>query len=314
MYAAIRIAAAVPTLLGVSVFAFLMVHLAPGDPLTAMTGGLAPQSVVQQFAAFYGFDRPLPEQYLHWLSNVLRGDLGVSVSSGRSVGPELLAAFENSLKFVLLAAPLATGIGWAIGSYAAWNPRTVPGRALMVLLGTFVSVPQYWLGMVLVAIFGVSLHWLPVMGMGPASNWSGWLTPEGLTFLILPVATLLIGPVGILGRSTRTAIEAVIASDLPEALRARGMSERYVRARVARNALPGLLPLYGLQVSYMFGGLVMIEAIFALPGFGNFLILAITSRDMPSIQAGILVSSSIFVLLNLLADLLQHGLDRRAAR
>jgi peptide/nickel transport system permease protein len=314
MYAVWRIAAAVPTLLGVSLFAFLMVHLSPGDPMTSLTGGLVSQEIVEQFGAYYGFDRPLPAQYASWLGKVLTGDFGVSISNGRSVAPELFSSVNASLKVIVLSAPVAVMLGWWLGNLAAWRSRTSGGRLLTLVLGGLVSVPSYWLGLVLVAIFGVTLNWLPVMGMGPAESWSGWFSLEGLSYVILPVVTLIVAPVGILARSTKTAIEAVIEADFPEAMRARGMSERYVRARVARNALPGLLPLYGLQISYMFGGLVLIEAIFAWPGLGNFLILAITARDIPSIQAGILVSASIFVLFNLAADLLQNLLDKRAVR
>lgn len=314
MYSLFRIAAAIPTLFGVTIFTFIMVQFTPGDPMTAITGGLLSEAETSKMASYYGLDLPLHEQYLNWLRRVLVGDFGTSTSNGRSVGPELFAALQSSLKFVLIAAPIAVMGGWLIGQFVAWNGRTIRGNAVALFLGVSVSVPGYWLGMMLVAVFGVMLHWLPVMGLGPAATWSGWLTPAGLAHIILPVITLLLGPIGILGRSTRTATESVMASDLPEALRARGLSERYVRGRVARNALPGLLPLYSLQISYMFGGLVLIESIFALPGFGNFLLLAITARDMPSVQAGILVAASIFVLLNLIADLLQHNLDKRADR
>jgi peptide/nickel transport system permease protein len=314
MYVILRIAAAVPTLLGVTLFAFLLVHLAPGDPISAMTQGGASQEVLQHLRAFYGFDLPLPVQYLHWLSRVVVGDLGASFSTGRNVAPELFSALNESLKILALAVPITVIAGWWLGDLAAWHASKPLGRMLTVILGSFVSVPSYWLGLVLVAVFGVILNWLPVMGMGPATTWSGWFTYKGLSYLVLPIAALVLAPIGILARSTKTAIEAVIESDFPEALRARGMPNRYIRARVARNALPGLFPIYGLQISYMFSGLVLVEAIFAWPGIGSYLTLAITARDIPSIQAGILLSAAVFVLLNLIADLLQGSFDRRARR
>ena len=314
MYVILRIAAAVPTLLGVTLFAFLLVRMAPGDPLAALTGGRVSQEVLDHMRSFYGLDLPLPVQYLHWLGRLAIGDFGASFSTGRSVAPELFSAVNASLKILVIAAPLAVLAGWFAGNFAAWHSRAPAGRALTMALGSFVSVPSYWLGMVLVAAFGVILNWLPVMGMGPATTWAGWFSLPGLGYLVLPVVTLIVAPAGILGRSTKTAVEAVIEEDFPEALRARGMPDRYIRRRVARNALPGLFPLYGLQISYMFSGLVLIEAIFAWPGIGNYLTLAITARDIPSIQAAILLSALVFVALNLIADLLQHGFDRRTRR
>lgn len=314
MYVLVRIASAVPTMLGVTIFAFLMVHLAPGDPLAALTGGRVPADVLAHLRSFYGFDLPLPVQYFHWLGNVLTGDFGASFTSGRAVTPELLSAVGNSLKVLILAAPLAVLGGWLLGNLAAWQRDSNLGRGLSVVLGGFVSIPSYWLGMLLVALFGVILNWLPVMGMGPATSWAGLLSLKGLSYMVLPAVTLVVGPIGILARSTQAAIDAVREQDFPEALRARGLPERHIRRRIARNALPGLFPIYGLQVSYMFSGLVLIEAIFAWPGLGGYLTLAITGRDMPSIQAGILLSAAVFVLLNLLADLLQTTFDRRTRR
>jgi peptide/nickel transport system permease protein len=314
MYAILRIAAAVPTLLGVTLFAFVLVHMAPGDPLTTLTGGRVSQDVLNHLRSFYGFDLPLPLQYLHWLGQLVVGNFGASFSTGRSVAPELLSAFVNSLKIMVLALPLTALCGWWLGDFVAWHARTAIGRTLGMLAGIFVSVPSYWLGMVLVALFGVTLNWLPVMGLGPLVSWGGLLSFKGLSYLILPAVTLMIAPVGILARSTKTAIETVIEQDFPEALRARGIPDRQVRGRIARNALPGLLTIYGLQISYMFSGLVLVEAIFAWPGLGTYLTLAISARDIPSIQAGILLSASIFVAVNLIADLLQNNLDRRSRR
>ena len=314
MYVIIRLAAAIPTLLGVTLFAFILVHLAPGDPLTALTGGRVSQEVLAHLRSFYGFDLPLPVQYLHWLGRLVVGDFGASFSTGRNVAPELLGATDESLKILALAAPIAVLSGWWLGNFAAWHAQSPLGRALSVVLGSFVSVPSYWLGMMLVALFGVTLNWLPVMGMGPTTSWAGLFTLKGLSYVVLPVATLILAPIGILARSTKTAVETVIEEDFPEALRARGMPDHYVRRRVARNALPGLFPIYGLQISYMFSGLVLVEAIFSWPGLGTYLTLAITARDIPSIQAGILLSALVFVAMNLIADLLQSSLDRRTRR
>jgi peptide/nickel transport system permease protein len=314
MYALLRIAMAIPTLLGVTVFTFLMVHMSPGDPLTVLTGGRISQEVLDRIRVFYGFDQPLPVQYGRWLARIVVGDFGVSFSTGRAVAPELLAALANSLKILVIAAPLTVLGGWLLGSLAAWRSGTRLGHALSVLMGGLVSVPSYWFGMLLVALFGVTLNWLPVMSMGPGVTWAGWFSLEGLSYAILPTLAIIIAPVGILARSTKAAIAATLDQDFPDALRARGLPESHVRRRVARNALPSLFTIYGLQIAYMFSGLVLVEAIFAWPGLGNYLTLAITARDMPAIQAGILLSALVFVLLNLGADLLQSAFDRRARR
>jgi peptide/nickel transport system permease protein len=314
VYLILRIGAAIPTLLGVTLFAFLLTHMAPGDPLTALTGGHLSQDALEHIRSFYGFDLPLPQQYMHWLGRVALGDFGASFATGRSVAPELLSAFSNSLKILAIAVPLTVFAGWRLGNFIAWRGRTAAGRALTIMLGGCVSIPSYWLGMVLVALFGVTLNWLPVMGMGSNATWAGLIGLKGLSYLLLPVVTLAVAPIGILARSTKVAVETVIEQDFPEALRARGMPDHYVRQRVARNALPGLFSIYGLQISYMLGGLVLVETIFAWPGVGTYLTLAITARDMPSIQAGILLSAAVFVALNLLADLLQTSFDRRSRR
>jgi peptide/nickel transport system permease protein len=314
MYLIVRTASAIPTLLGVTLFVFLLVHLAPGDPLTALTSGLASSDVRKELEGFYGFDRPLAEQYFHWLGRIAVGDFGLSFSTGRSVGPELMSATGNSLKLIVIAAPIAVVAGWGLGTLAAWRRDSAVGKALDFMLLALVSVPAYWAGLALAVIFGVMLNWLPVMGVGPAASWAGWLSPAAAPYLLLPVLTLVVGPIGILARSTKSAIERASAQDYVEALRARGLSARHIRRRVARNALPGLFSIYGLQIAYLLGGVILVEGIFAWPGLGNYLTLAIGARDTPSIQAGVLLIASAFVALNLAADILQNAFDRRARR
>ncbi len=319
MFLALRIAAALPTLAGVSLVAFLLVHLAPGDPIATLTQGLASQDVVASLRAYYGFDRSLPEQYVRWLANVLVGDFGVSVTSGQRIAPLLSQSFGNTLKIVIPAALLAIAAGWLIGSAAAQG-RTRSAwlrgvaAAMSGLASVLASLPPYWIGLVLIAVFGVALAVLPVMGIGPATTLDGLATASGLQHLILPAVTLAITPAGILALSTQSAIEAASKQDFVEAMRARGITDARIRRRVRRNALPSLFALYGLQVAYLLGASILIETVFAWPGIGTFLANAIQQRDMPSIQAALLIIGSCFVVMNLLADLLQSAADPRIHR
>lgn len=302
-----------PTLVGVSIVAFLMVHLAPGDPLTTLTQGLSSQAAIEQLKSFYGLGRSLPEQYLHWLANVLAGDFGVSITSGRRIAPALADAFCNTLKILVPAAVLAVAAGWTLGSLAALG-GTRAGRFPEALGIALVSVPPYWLGLVSIAVFGVTLGWLPAMGIGPGGNWAGYFSIDGVRHVLLPMATLAVTPAGILARSTKSALETSSTQDFVEALRARGLPERAVRRRIRRNAMPALFALYALQIAYLLGASILVETVFSWPGIGTFLANAIQQRDMPSIQAGLLVVATAFVALNLAADLLQAAFDPRIRR
>jgi peptide/nickel transport system permease protein len=313
VYALLRLAAAVPTLLGVSLVTFLLVHLAPGDPLATLTQGLAPESVMAALRAYYGFDQPLPVQYLRWLGQVAQGEFGVSIATGQAITPALGAALANTLKILLPAALLAVSLGWLLGSAAALSPPGFAGLFSGVFIAC-VSVPSYWLGLVLIAGFAVSLNWLPVMGMGPGATLGGLLSAQGLAHLVLPAITLAVTPAGILARSTKATIETVAAQDFVEALRARGLPPGEIRGAIRRNAMPTLVALYGLQVAYLFGAVILIETVFAWPGIGTFLANAIQQRDLPSIQAALLVTASAFVIVNLVADMLQVLLDPRVRR
>lgn len=314
MYWLTRALATLPTLVGVSVFSFLLVHLTPGDPLTTLTEGAASEATIARLQAYYGFDQPLPVQYATWLAGVLSGDFGVSVSMGRPIAPMLGTAVLNTLAIAVPAAFLAVFGGWALGVRAALSQNRFVSRSLSFLLPALVSVPPYWLGMVMVAVFAVSLTWLPAMGMGPAGSLSGLLSPGGLQHLVLPVLTLTVATMGILARSTKAAVEHVAELDFVAAMRARGAAQNSIDRRIARNASPGLASLYGLQIAYLLGASILVESVFAWPGLGVFLTNAIQQRDIPAIQAALLVLGVAFVILNLVADMVQAYLDPRVKR
>lgn len=314
MYWLLRCLSALPTLIGVSLFAFLVIHFAPGDPLSSLLQGEASDAVAARLREHYGLDQPFVAQYFRWLSNMAVGDFGSSIALGQPVGPILFDAIGNTLKILLPAAVLAVGGGWWLGNRAG-RARTPAGRHLLsILLPSLVSIPPYWLGMVLVAALAVAVGWLPAMGMGPARELGGVFSVDGALHLVLPTVTLAAGTIGILARSTKAAVESAAQLDFVEAMRARGASEKKINRRIAMNVAPGLASLYGLQVAYLFGAAILVESVFAWPGLGSFLINAIQHRDFPSIQAALLVLGVAFVLLNLLADIVQGTLDPRVRR
>ena len=312
-YTAFRLAAAIPTLFGVSLVAFLMVHLALGDPLATLTQGYASEAALQQLRAYYGFDRSLPEQYLNWLGEIIRGNFGISVTTGQQVATGVWEAFGNSLILAVPAALLSILGGWLLGSHAVFSNRWA-NRVYSGLFIAFIAMPSYWFGMLLVALFSVMLGLLPAIGMGGLDSFFDLATRDGLAHAILPVVTLAITPAGILARSTKSILEDVSERDFVLALRARGLSETRVRRAIQRNAMPSLTALYGLQIGYLLGGVILIEIVFAWPGIGVFLATAIEQRDLPSIQAALLVTAIAFVALNLAADLLQAIVDPRIRR
>ena len=312
VYVQRRLLAVLPIALGVSIICFLLVYLAPGDTLQTMLPPDADAETVAKLKQLYGLDRPLPVQYLSWLGNVLTGDLGRSIATGRPVLEEILRSLGNtvllSLLAVLIAFPVALALG-AIAGYRAgsWLDRMVTGTAI---LG--VSVPNYWLGIVLVILFSVEAQILPASGMGPGGSASIGL--HTVPFMILPVITLSMIPVGIIARTARSAITEVMAQEFVTTLRANGLPESKAIRHVLKNALPPILAVMGLQFGALMGGSILVETVFAWPGTGFLLSKAILTRDIPVLQGTILVLAMIFVVTNLAVDLVQTAIDPRIKR
>ena len=206
MYWLLRCLSALPTLIGVSLFAFLVIHFAPGDPLSSLLQGEASDAVAARLREHYGLDQPFVAQYFRWLSNMAVGDFGSSIALGQPVGPILFDAIGNTLKILLPAAVLAVGGGWWLGNRAG-RARTPAGRHLLsILLPSLVSIPPYWLGMVLVAALAVAVGWLPAMGMGPARELGGVFSVDGALHLVLPTVTLAAGTIGSRRGAERAAV------------------------------------------------------------------------------------------------------------
>jgi peptide/nickel transport system permease protein len=314
LYILKRLIYVTPVAFGVSVVCFLLVHLAPGDPLSAVLPADATQATIDEMRSAYGFDKPLPVQYAIWLWHVLQGDLGTSIATGRPVLGEVSRAVVNSLILASVATLIGFTFGTLFGFVAGYRRNSILDRAASALSVFGVSVPHYWLGMVLVIIFSATLGWLPPTGAGPdgSGNWRPDF--EHLRYIILPAVTMSVIPTGIIARTVRALVADILAQDFVEALRAKGMDEWGVFKHVVRNAAPTALAIMGLQLGYLLGGSILIETVFAWPGTGFLLNAAIFQRDLPLLQGSILVLAMFFVLLNLIVDVMQTALDPRIER
>ena len=314
LYILRRLIYAIPIALGVSVVCFSLVHIGPGDPITAMLGENATEEVVNRVRAEYGLDRPLPVQYAIWLGKAATGDFGSSIITRRSVASEIGPAILNSLLLAVGGSILGFAAGLVLGSIAGYLQGRPADRLVTGLAITGVSIPHYWLAIVLVIIFSVELGWLPSLGMGPGGSGAFAFDWAHLQHLILPTIALSVIPAGIVTRTVRGNVAELLNQQFVEALRSKGLTERKVFRHVAKNAAPQVLAVMGLQLGYLLGGSILIETVFQWPGTGLLLNNSIFQRDLPVLQGTILVLALIFVSLNLLVDIVQATLDPRIKR
>jgi peptide/nickel transport system permease protein len=297
----------------------MLVHIAPGDPLQTVLPPDADAETIELVKRAYGFDQPLPMQFVNWVWRALHGDFGLSVSTRLPVGAEVGGALVNTLELALFAVPISFVIGAGLGTIAGWASDSWAGKLLdRLVTGTAVlgvSVPNYWLGLVMVIVFAVELSWLPASGMGAngSDQFSAWNLDDA-RYLVMPVLTLSMVPIGIIARSTRAAVLEMRSQDFVTTLRAKGLGEWAVMRHVLKNAAPGMLAVMGLQFGYLMGGSILVEPVFAWPGSGQLLGRAIVNRDVPVLQGAILALSLIFFATNLLVDLLQAAIDPRVRR
>ncbi|MBK1704405.1 ABC transporter permease [Halochromatium glycolicum] len=309
-----RLLMLIPVLLGVSLVVFGVMSLVPGDPALAILGPYATPERLAELRTELGLDHSWPVRYGIWLGGVLDGDLGRSVSLER---PVLEAVLERLGPTVLLASTallLGTLLGLVAGMVAALRHNQLTDRLVTfgVLLG--ISIPSFWLGLVLILVFAVWLGWLPVSGM--TQVWSDasslWSVADVARHLLLPSLSLALVAGGVIGRLTRGAAIDVLASAPVRMARARGVPERRVLlVHGLKSVSARMVPVIGLQAGFVIGGAVYIETIFQWPGLGRLLVEAIAARDLLLVQGGVLVLAAAYVLVNLAADLTQHALDRR---
>ena len=297
-----RLLLLIPTLLGVLLVTFLLLYVAPGDPVQAMVGERADPETLARLRAELHLDDPLHQQFTHYVGGVLRGDLGTSYITRRPILQDLMERFPATLRLAGAAMLFATMVGISIGIYGAWRPGALLDRiaAFGAYLG--ISFPVYWVGLILILIFAVNLRWLPPSGSG------------GLAYLVLPALTLGMRSVAFLSRMTRAAMQEVLQSDFVRTARAKGLLEkRVVLSHAFRNALLPVLTVLGLDFGSYLTGSILTETIFSWPGVGRYVLTAIDKRDLPAVQGSILFLSLVFVLVNLITDLLYARVDPRVA-
>lgn len=309
-----RIIYTLPIMLGVALVCFALVHISPGDPLVSILPADASVELQQQLIELYGFNRSYPEQFVSWVWRALQGDLGTSIASGRSVTEEVLRAVVNTLRLAVLATLIGFLFGCLFGFVAGYFQNSWLDKLASFVSVLGVSVPHYWLGMVLVIVFSSILMWLPPGGAGPggSSEWAwDW---EHVKHMLLPAITMSVIPMGIIARTVRALVADILAQEFIVGLRAKGLTDLGIFGHVVKNAAPTALAVMGLQLGYLLGGSILIETVFSWPGTGFLLNSAIFQRDLPLLQGTILVLAMFFVLLNLVVDVIQTLLDPRIAR
>ncbi len=315
IYAAKRVLYAIPIALGVSVICFSLVYLAPGDPIQSL---IPPDASAEDIAAIrrlYGFDKPVVFQYFDWLARAVTGDLGISLQSNRPVLDEVTRAFGNTLAIAVAAVILAFVLATFLGTLAAFNLGRPVDKIATSISTLGVSIPNYWMGIVLVILFSVQWRLLPATGMGgQGSDGFNWFEWEQVRYAILPMVTMAMIPLGVVTRSTRSAVADTLSQDYVQLLRAKGLGEGRVVWHALRNALPQMLAVMGLQLGYLIGGSILIETVFNWPGTGLVMSRAILTRDIPLLQGTILILALSFVAINLIVDLLQTLVDPRIKR
>jgi ABC-type dipeptide/oligopeptide/nickel transport system permease component len=295
-----RLGAVIPVLLVVSALVFLMSHLTPGDPATIMLGENASAADVARLRHELGLDRPLAVQYGRYLSGVLRGDLGRSIRSGRPVVREIWDRFPSTLELTLGAMAIAAASGVLLGALAAAGRTGAADTLVMSTSLIGLSMPSFWLGLLLILFFGLMLHWFPIAG---GDDWRA---------LVLPAVTLGAQAAAVIARLTRASLLEVLPSEFVRTARAKGLAAARVLFRHAlRNALIPVVTVMGLQFGALLGGAVIVESVFARSGLGRFAVAAVQSRDFPVIQGIVLFAAAVYALVNLTVDVAYLALDPR---
>ena len=309
-----RLLYTLPIMVGVALVCFTLVHLAPGDPLVSVLPPDASADLQERMREMYGFNRSYPEQFGSWVWRALQGDLGMSIASGRPVADEVMRAVGNTLRLAVLATFIGFILGSLFGFVAGYFRNSWVDKAASLTSVLGVSVPHYWLGMVLVIVFSVLLNWMPPGGAGPGGSTQWTWDWEHMRHMVLPAVTMSVIPMGIIARTVRALVAETLSQEFIAGLRAKGLSDFGIFRHVVKNAAPTALAVMGIQLGYLLGGSILIETVFAWPGTGLLLNDAIFQRDLPVLQGTILVLAMFFVILNVAVDVLQTALDPRVQR
>ncbi|GEC88719.1 nickel ABC transporter permease [Brevibacillus brevis] len=295
-----RLLSGIIVLFGLSVFTFLLIHLIPGDPVRIMLGQRATVEQIETLRGELGLNKPLVVQYLDYASGVLKGDLGTSLKTGRPVSTEIADRFPATAKMAVASLVVAVVIGIGLGVLAAKYKDTPIDGAIMTFSTFGMSIPGFWLGLLVILVFSVHLGWFPIAG------------GTGLKDMVLPAFTLGTLMATALSRLTRAGMVEVLSNDYIRTARAKGMNERIVLLRHAfRNVMIPIVAVIGLELAGLLGGAVIVEQVFGWPGVGTLAIQAISSRDFPMIQGTTLFIGTVYVLVVILIDVLYALLDPR---
>lgn len=323
-----RLLQIIPVVLGVTIIAFLLIHLAPGDPIRTMLGQHATQQEIDETRVKFGLDQPLYIQYFIWLGDVLHGDLGRSIISHEQVSIEIASRFPNTIELAIAAMIFAIIIGVVAGIISATKQYSIADYSVMGISLFGISMPVFWLGIMLMMIFGVFLGWLPIGGridlLIPFQRITGFMVIDSiitgngtalisvLRHLILPAIALGTIPMAIIARTTRSSMLEILRQDFIRTERSKGLSERKVVYRHAlRNAMVPVVTVIGLNFGLLLSGAILTETVFSWPGVGRLVVDSVFDRDYPLVIGCILVFALVFVIVNLITDILYTYIDPR---
>ncbi|HET7094678.1 MAG TPA: ABC transporter permease [Thermomicrobiales bacterium] len=307
-YIRIRLLAMIPVLIGMSILVFVMMRLIPGDAAVVFLGTKPTPEAVAAFRHKAGLDKPIYVQYFDWVGRLARGDLGTSLTTGTDIGTELTNRLPITLELTLLAILIAIVIAVPLGVVAALRHNTAVDLGLTSLGMVGLSLPNFWLGTMLVLFLSVKVQWFPPGGFIPFSD-----DPLGnLKSMALPAISLGVVSASVIMRMTRSSMLEVVRQDYVRTARAKGLTQGLItRRHLLKNALIPVITVAGMEVGYIFGGAFLIEAVFYLPGIATYALLAVNQRDYPVLQTVVLLVTVVFMLINLAVDLLYTWLDPR---
>lgn len=295
-----RLAQIIPVTLGVTLVVFLIMQMIPGDPAIILAGEGASQETVAELRENLGLNKPLAVQYTDYIKNLLQGDMGNSLKNNQPVFEEITARLPITIELAFYSILITTVLGLIAGIISAIRPYSFMDVGLMVVALLGISLPSFWLGILLMYVFSVQLHWLPVAGWDSAKH------------IILPAVTLGAGGAAIVARMTRSSMLEVVNQDYIRTAKAKGLKGYIIILKHAlRNALIPVITVVGLQFGSLLGGTVLVESVFAVNGLGRMIVDAIRTRDIPVVQGGVLVASLIFVFINLFVDIMYRFFNKR---
>ena len=305
-----RLLSAIPVVLGITIIVFLIISLIPGDPATAILGSYATPENVAKINKDLGLDKSLPERYLIWLGNIIQGDFGRSFSLNRPVIDEVMERFNATLILSWTAFVLCSFFGILVGTISAALQYTLTDKFITFIVLIGISIPSFFLGMMMILTFAVRLKLFPVSGM--YAIWGGGDLPDLINHLVMPSIALAIVATGVVARISRNAVLEILRQDYVRTARAKGVKERSILiSHVLRVAIVTILPVLGLQAGFVLSGSVYIEIVFQWPGVGRMLVDAILKRDIILVQGGVVFVSICYVFFNIAVDVLQRVLDPR---